>query len=81
MLNEVTQVDQVTVLEDGQLQVRTARIFRDGEVEIARTYHRHVEAPREVYEMADARVQAVAEAVWTPEVIADYDVSHTEGRF
>ena len=45
MLAEDSIIDKMTVLEDGQLQVRRAnKVSRDG-VEIAKTYHRHVVVP------------------------------------
>ena len=75
MLTEETVVDQITVLEDGQLQVRRAtKVLRDG-VEIAKTYHRHVVAPGADLSKEDARVQLVGQVLHTPEVVAIYEAA------
>lgn len=63
-ITEVSVIDKIEVLEDGQIQVRRAnKVLRDG-VEIAKTYHRHVLAPGDDLTGQDARVIAVAQAVW-----------------
>lgn len=72
-LTEETKIDKIEILEDGQIQVRRATIiYRDG-VEVSRTNHRHVLDPGvDVANLPDQdeRVQAVARALWTPEVKA-----------
>ncbi len=71
-------VDQINVLELGQIQVRTiTKIMEDG-VEISRTYIRHVLAPGDDLSGEDSRVVAVANVVWTPEVIAAYQAAIAE---
>jgi urease accessory protein UreE len=72
MITEVSVIDKIEVLEDGQLQIRRSdKVLRDG-VEIAKTYHRHVLAPGDDLNEQDARVVAVATALWTPDIIAAY---------
>lgn len=72
MLEERSVIDQITILEDGQIQLRRAdKVFRDG-VEIAKSYHRHVIAPGDDLTHEDQRVQKVARAIHTTKVIADY---------
>jgi hypothetical protein len=74
-LTETTKVDQVELVETNHIQVRTATIIeRDGE-EISRSYHRHVLAPGDDITNEDQKVQAIASAVWTEEVIAAFQVS------
>ena len=64
MITELSVVDKIEILEDGQIQVRRAdKVLRDG-VEIAKTYHRHVLAPGDDLTNQDPRVVAVALAVW-----------------
>jgi len=66
---------QVEVTELGHVQVRKAiRLFKDG-VEISKTYHRHVLAPGDNLDNEIQKVKDVANAVWTEEVIADYQAS------
>ena len=75
MLEKVIAVDKIEVLEKGQIQVRIAtKIVEDGNV-ISQTYHRHVLKPADDLTGQDARVVAVAQATWTPEVIAAYEAS------
>ena len=72
MLEKRSVIDSINVKEDGQLEIRRAdKVFEDG-VEIAKTYHRHVVVPGAVLKDEDARVQLVAKAVHTPEVIATF---------
>lgn len=72
MLTETKAIDKIEVVENGTIQVRQAtRIMRGNEV-IATTYHRWSFAPEsDVSEMPE-NVQAIAQAAWTPEVIAAY---------
>jgi len=78
MLTELSVVDQITVLEDGQIQVRRAdKLFRDG-VEIAKTYHRHVVHPGQKLDAEDARVRVVATAIHTRAVIEAYNSAREE---
>ena len=75
MLEKVTAVDKIEVLEAGQIQVRTAtKIVEDGNV-ISTTYHRHVLNPADDLTGQDARVAAIATATWTPEVVDAYQAS------
>ena len=74
-LTEESVVDNITVLEDGQLQVRTATVIKRDGVEISRTYHRHVVAPGADLNSQDAKVKSVGNAVHTAEVIAAYQAA------
>lgn len=71
-LEEVSVVDKIEVLLNGQIQVRRRdQVLKDG-VEIAATFHRHVLSPGDDLTDQDLRVVAIAEATWTPEVIQAY---------
>ena len=71
MLTETTSVSAITILEDGQLQIRRSRRVFDGPDMIAEQYHRHVLDPADPLPPGeDARVRAVANALWTPAVVA-----------
>ena len=73
MLTEQSVIDKIEVLEDGVIQVRRAdRVLRDGVV-IAHTYHRHLLLPSDSLGDQDARVAAVAKAIWTRDVIAAFE--------
>ena len=68
--NKVT--DRIEIVGLGILQVREmTAIMRDGQ-EIAKTFHRWSFAPGDDVSSMPANVQAIAQAAWTPEVIAAY---------
>ena len=68
-------VDLVELVQTNHIQVRTANIIEKDGTEIARTFHRHVLAPGVDVTNEDPKVQAIANAVWTEEVIAAYQAS------
>lgn len=79
MLEKVSIVDRIEVLENGCVQVRTkTAILEDGK-QISGTFHRHVVAPGDDYTAEDARVQAVCAATHTAEVIEAYKASTAKG--
>ena len=71
-LIEKTIIDKIEIVETNAIQVRTATIIEKDGVEIAKTYHRHVVNPNDDITNEDLRVQSIANAIWTPEVIAAY---------
>jgi len=79
-LTEKTIVDKIEVLENNSIQVRTANIIEKDGVEISRTFHRHVVIPSNDISGEDAKVQAVANAVWTEEIIAAYLQSQNQNQ-
>lgn len=74
-LTEKTIVDLVELVQTNHIQVRTANIIERDGVEVARTFHRHVLTPGDDVSGEDPKVQAIANAVWTEEVIAAYQAS------
>jgi hypothetical protein len=68
-------VDLVELVESNHIQVRTANIIERDGTEITRTFHRHVLSPGADVTNEDPKVQAIANAVWTEEVIAAYQAS------
>jgi len=60
------------------LQCRRADIVEKDGVEVGRQYHRHVKVPGEDMTNECAEMQAVATALWTPEVITAYQASIEE---
>ena len=76
-LEKKVVVDKIEVLEQGQVQVRTSNIIMEDGVELSRGYHRHVLNPGDDVSGQDARVSAIANATWTPEVVSDWEASLT----
>ena len=74
-LTEETIVDKIEVVENGSVQVRTATVIKRDDVEINRSFHRHVLAPGDDITDQDARVSAIATATWTDEVVTAYQAS------
>jgi hypothetical protein len=71
-LIEKTLVDKVELVENNSIQVRTATIIERDGTEIAKTFHRHVVVPGDNVSNEDPKVQTIANAIWTEEVIAAY---------
>ena len=74
-LIEQSVIDQVEVTRDSSVNVRRADLVLKDGVEIAKTYHRHVLAPGADLSGEDAKVVAIAQAAWTPEVLAAYQAA------
>lgn len=79
---ETKVIDQITVTENGTVLYREAtRTFKDG-VLIAQNYHRTSLTPGQDLTGQPAQVVAIAQAAWTPEIIAAYEAqvaAHTLG--
>jgi len=75
MLEKITSVDLIEVVENGSIQVRTKTAIKEDGVEISSKFHRHVVVPGADYSGEDAKVQAIAASVHTLEVIAAYQAS------
>ena len=71
-LTKEQAVDLIEIVENGIIQVReVVRILEDG-VELSASYHRSSFAPNDDITNANSKVQAIAQAVWTSEVVAAY---------
>ena len=57
------------------IQCRRSDIIEKDGVEVGKTYHRSSYAPGSDVSAAAAEVQAVAAALWTPEVVAAYQAA------
>jgi hypothetical protein len=71
-IEKQTAIDQITVNENGIILYREAtRIIEDGTV-LTQTYHRSSVTPGQDLTGKPEKVVAIAETVWTPEVVAAY---------
>lgn len=85
-ITKEVKADKIEVVNDWSIQVRTATIIKEDDVELTRSFHRHVLVPF-VSSKADdnswthtatdisgegAQVQAIATAAWTDDVKAAY---------
>jgi len=75
MITKQTVIDQITVCENGIILYREAtRIIEDGQV-LTQTYHRTSLTPGQDLTGQPEKVVAIAQAAWTPEVIAAYQAA------
>ena len=73
-LLEKVFVDSINVTELNVIEVRIASaIFKDDQ-EISRNFHRHSLAPIDDITNEDPKVKAIANVIWTKEVIDNYKV-------
>jgi len=75
MLEKIEVVDLIEVVESGVIQVRTKTAIKEDGVEISSKFHRHTVVPGADYSAEDAKVQAIAASIHTPEVIAAYEAA------
>jgi len=69
------QAYKIEVNENFSIGVRRSDIVLKDDVEIGRSYHRSLFQPGSDVSGEVQEVQDVATAVWTPEVIAEYEAS------
>ena len=72
-LTETTLDDKIEIVsEHKMIQVRTATVIKRDDVEISRSFSRHVVAPNDDITGESTEVQAICAAVHTAEVKAAY---------
>lgn len=74
-IEKQTVVDQIEVLLNGCVQVRTRTNFVENGETISFAFHRHVIEPGQFFGDEDQKVKAVCSAVHSSEVIAAYQAS------
>lgn len=72
MLTKTTNVDQITVTENGIVLYREATRIMEDDVEISKTFHRSSLAPASDLTGVPDSVVAICNTAWTAEVIAAY---------
>jgi hypothetical protein len=75
MITKQTVIDQITITENGIVLYREAtRIIEDEKV-LTQTYHRSSLTPGQDLTGQPGKVVAIAQAAWTPEVVAAYEAT------
>jgi hypothetical protein len=78
-LTKEIKADKVEIVgKFHHVQVRTATIVLDDDVELSRSFHRHVIAPGDDYSNEEQWVQDVCAAAHTPEIVAAYEAHLAE---
>ena len=77
-LTKTTNIDQITVTENGTVLYREAtRIMEDGN-ELSKTFHRSSLQPGQDLTGIPASVAAICNVAWTEAVIAAYQTAQAE---
>ena len=77
MLTTTDTIVNIEVTPDGGVNVTRHLTVFDGETQVAQSGKRYLIAPGDDYSAEDPRVQAICDAVHTPECIAAYQASVT----
>jgi len=77
-LTERTNIDQIEIVADWNIQVRQATVIeRDGQF-VSRTFHRWVLTPDMDISGQEQKVKDICNAAWTNEVKAAYETFKAE---
>ena len=89
-ITKTLENDKIEVVNKWNIQVRTATVIKEDGVELTRSFHRKVLTPGTLdasdnlvdtdISGEDADVQAIANAVWTTQVKADYKAFLIENK-
>ena len=74
-LEKINEIGEMNVGANSVISVRTDTVIKDDGAEVSRSFHRHVVVTTDHVSGEDARVQAVANSLWTDEVKAQYQAS------
>ena len=80
MLEKITTVDRIEVVENGCIQVRTKTIIKENGVEISSKFARHVVVPGADVSGEDVKVQAIAASIHTADVVAAYEAAQAAAQ-
>ena len=74
-LTKTTNIDQITVTENGIILYREATSFMENGVAITKTFHRSSLTPGQDLTGVPANVAAHCNTAWTAEVVAAYQAA------
>ena len=74
-LTKTTNVDQITVNENGTILYREATKILENDVEISKQYHRSSLIPAQDLTGVPTNVVAICNAAWTAEVVSAYQAA------
>jgi hypothetical protein len=78
MLNEITNIDQIEIVGDWNIQVRQATVIEKDGVQVARSFHRWVLTPDMDISGQEQKVQDICNVAWTDEVKSAYETFKAE---
>jgi hypothetical protein len=71
-LEKIEVVDQIEVIENGCVHVRTKTAILENGEQISSAFHRHVVLPGADYSGESLRVKAICAAIHTADVVSAY---------
>ena len=77
-LTQISKIDEITVTENGVILYRTNNIVMDGTNQLTQGYIRNSITPDSDLTNISPNVVAIANVVWTPNVIAVYKAQMAE---
>ena len=77
-LTERTEIDQIEIVQQWNIQVRQATIIERAGEFVSRTFHRWVLTPDMDISDQEQKVQSIANAAWTTEVRQAYETFKAE---
>ena len=77
-LTERSEIDQIEIVRDWNIQVRQATVITKDGVQVARSFHRWVLTPDMDISDQEQKVKDICNAAWTDEVKAAYETFKAE---
>jgi hypothetical protein len=77
-LTETVSIDKVEVVNGWNIQVRQATVITKNGEQVALTFHRWILTPAMDISDQEQKVQDIANAAWTPEVLQAYETFKAE---
>ena len=79
-LTKQTNIDQITINENGIILIREAVKILEDDIEISKQYHRSSLEPGANVSNQPQNIQDICKTIWTADVIAAYQASLVEGN-
>ena len=80
ILTKQTNIDQITINENGIILIREAVKILEDDIEISKQYHRSSLEPGVNVSNQPQNIQDICKTIWTADVIAAYQASLVEGN-
>ena len=77
-LTENTNIDQIEIVANWNIQVRQATVITKNSEQVARSFHRWVLTPDMDISDQEQKVKDICNAAWTPEVRQAYETFKAE---
>lgn len=72
MIEERIVTGLMSILEDGQINLREDIVILRNGVEVTRLYHRRVIEPGSDVSKESGKIKAISQIIWTPQVVTEF---------